>query len=85
LLAELARDPKRRVVEPHPDPGYPVHWWHVGGVNAHGHAIDGWVCDFNFAGGRVTREFAQKWIEFACIADAHDPAHTIFTTTWGWI
>ncbi len=86
-LAELVRDPKRRVVEPrpHPDPGYPVHWWHVEGVNALGHAIDGWVCDFNFAGGRVTREFAQKWIDFACVAGAHDPAHTIFATTRAWI
>ncbi|CAN0626535.1 protein of unknown function [Burkholderia multivorans] len=86
-LAELARDPKRRVVEPrpHPDPGYPVHWWHVEGMNALEHAIDGWVCDFNFAGGRVTREFAQKWIDFECVADAHDPAHTIFATTREWI
>ncbi|CAN0622869.1 PG_binding_3 domain-containing protein [Burkholderia multivorans] len=48
-------------------------------------AIGGWVCDFNFAGGRVTREFAQKWIDFACVADAHDPAHTIFATTREWI
>ena len=50
-----------------------------------GHAIDGWACDFNFAGGRVTREFAQKWIDFACVADAHDLAHTIFATTREWI
>ena len=81
-LAELARDSTRRVPVPgpNPDPGYPVSWWHVDGVNAHGHAIEGWVCDFNFAGGRVTREFAQKWIDFECLADTHDPAHTIFAT-----
>ncbi|MGU7840351.1 hypothetical protein ACV22V_12865 [Burkholderia sp. AW33-5] len=86
-LAELARDPNRRVAEPHPnpDPGYPVNWWHVDGVNAQGQPIDGWVCDFNHAGGRVTREFAQKWIDFECLADAHDPAHTIFATTQGWV
>ncbi|KVO98352.1 hypothetical protein WJ83_01010 [Burkholderia ubonensis] len=86
-LAELARDPNRRIPEPHPnpDPGCPVNWWHVDGVNAQGQPIDGWVCDFNFAGGRVTREFAQKWIDFECLADDHDPAHTIFATTPKWV
>ncbi|WP_233411623.1 glycoside hydrolase family 19 protein [Paraburkholderia kururiensis] len=86
-LAELARDPKRRIPEPHPNPnpGYPVNWWHVEGVNAQGQPIDGWVCDFNFAGGRVTREFAQKWIDFECLGDTHDPAHTIFATTREWV
>ncbi|MBR8299555.1 glycoside hydrolase family 19 protein [Burkholderia dolosa] len=86
-LAELARDPNRRVPEPHPNPnpGYPVNWWHVDGVNAQGRPIDGWVCDFNHPGGRVTREFAQKWIDFKCVADAHDPAHTIFATTPKWV
>ncbi len=85
-LAELARDSNRRVPEkhPNPDPGYPVNWWHVEGVNALGQTIDGWVCDFNFSGGRVTREFAQKWIDFECLADNHDPAHTIFATTRKW-
>ncbi|WP_249188892.1 hypothetical protein [Burkholderia dolosa] len=86
-LAELARDANRRVPEPHPNPnpGYPVNWWHVDGVNAQGRPIDGWVCDFNHPGGRVTREFAQKWIDFKCVADAHDPAHTIFATTPKWV
>jgi predicted chitinase len=85
-LAELARDSNRRVPEkhPNPDPGYPVNWWHVEGVNALGQPIDGWVCDFNFSGGRVTREFAQKWIDFECLEDTHDPAHTIFATTRKW-
>ncbi|WP_260427492.1 hypothetical protein [Burkholderia stagnalis] len=86
-LGELARDPNRRIPEPrpNPDPGYPVNWWHVGGVNAHGQPIDGWVCDFNHPSGRVTREFAQKWIDFECVADAHDVAHTIFATTQKWV
>ena len=86
-FAELARDPNRRIPEPrpNPDPGYPVSWWHVDGVNAQGQLIDGWACDFNFAGGRVTREFAQKWIDFECLADNHDPAHTIFATTPKWV
>ncbi|MGU7775354.1 glycoside hydrolase family 19 protein [Burkholderia sp. MR1-5-21] len=86
-LAELARDPNRRIPEPHPnpDPGYPVNWWHVDGVNAQGQVIDGWVCDFNHPSGRVTREFTQKWIDFECLADAHDSAHTIFATTQKWV
>ncbi|AXF22845.1 hypothetical protein CUJ89_20290 [Burkholderia pyrrocinia] len=86
-LAELARDPKRRVPDPrpNPDPGYPVNWWHVDGVNAQGQPIDGWVCDFNHPSGRVTREFAQKWVDFECLEDAHDPAHTIFAATQGWV
>ncbi|WP_231616444.1 MULTISPECIES: hypothetical protein [Burkholderia] len=86
-LAELARDPKRRIPEPrpNPNPGYPVNWWHVDGVNAQGQPIDGWVCDFNHPSGRVTREFAQKWVDFECLADAHDAAHTIFATTQKWV
>ncbi|WP_175871875.1 glycoside hydrolase family 19 protein [Burkholderia sp. BCC0397] len=86
-LAELARDSKRRIPEPrpNPDPGYPVNWWHVEGVNAQDQPIDGWVCDFNHASGRVTREFAQKWVDFECLEDAHDPTHTIFATTQKWV
>ncbi|WP_429294977.1 glycoside hydrolase family 19 protein [Paraburkholderia sp. CI3] len=86
-LAELARDSNRRIPEPHPhpDPGYPVNWWHVDGVNAQGQPVDGWVCDFNHPSGRVTPEFAQKWIDFECLSDAHDPAHTIFATTQQWV
>ncbi|WP_244166659.1 glycoside hydrolase family 19 protein [Burkholderia anthina] len=85
-LVELARDANRRVPEtnPIPDPGFPVYWWHVDGVNALGQPIDGWVRDFNFDGGRVTREFAQKWVDFECVADDHDPAHTIFATIPKW-
>ncbi|QTO46859.1 glycoside hydrolase family 19 protein [Burkholderia latens] len=86
-LAELARDPKRRIPEPHPNPnpGYPVNWWHVDGVNAQGQPIEGWVCDFNHAGGRVTREFAQKWVDFEPVADTYNPAHTIFETARQWV
>ncbi|OXI18498.1 glycoside hydrolase family 19 protein [Burkholderia sp. AU15512] len=87
-LAELARNSERRVPEPrpNPDPGFPVSWWHVDGVNEQGQSIDGWVRDFNHSGGgRVTREFAQKWIDFQCVSDAHDPAHTIFAETQAWV
>ncbi|MDN8010198.1 glycoside hydrolase family 19 protein [Burkholderia multivorans] len=86
-LAELARDPTRRIPEPrpNPDPGSPVNWWRVEGVCAQGRLIEGWVCDFNHPGGRVTREFAQKWIDFECVSGTHDPAHTIFATTQKWL
>ncbi|MBR7964701.1 glycoside hydrolase family 19 protein, partial [Burkholderia vietnamiensis] len=77
----------RRIPEPHPNPnpGYPVNWWHVDGVNAQGQPIEGWVCDFNHAGGRVTREFAQKWVDFEPVADTYNPAHTIFETARQWV
>ncbi|GAB7534248.1 hypothetical protein BGC_04530 [Burkholderia sp. 3C] len=85
-IAQLARDPARRIPEPHPhpDPGFPVNWWHVDGVNALEHPIDGWVRDFNFPGGRVTREFPQKWVDFQCLSDAHDSSHTIFANPQAW-
>jgi len=53
-------------------------------VNAEGRPIDGCVCDFNHASGRVTREFAQKWDDFECLVGVHDPAHTTFATTQEW-
>jgi hypothetical protein len=46
-----------------------------------GKAIHGWVREQNFAGGRVTREFAQKWVDFQTLEDGHDPTHTMFATT----
>ncbi|WP_051156512.1 glycoside hydrolase family 19 protein [Herbaspirillum huttiense] len=84
---ELGRDPRRCVSVPHPAvaPGYEVSWWHVEGINELGHPIDGWVCDFNHPGGRVTREFPQKWVDFEYIEDSHDPTHTIFATAKKWI
>jgi hypothetical protein len=61
-----------------------VSWWHVENANALGNPIDGWVREYNHASGRVTREFAQTWIDFQCLADTHDPAHTIFATSKAW-
>ena len=57
-----------------------LHWWKVDSADVHRHAIRGWVREQNFAGGRVTREFAQKWVDFQTLADAHDPTHTMFAT-----
>ncbi|RDK01853.1 glycoside hydrolase family 19 protein [Paraburkholderia lacunae] len=80
-LAELAKHHEPHVErEPGPD-GYKRHWWHVDSADVQGKAIDGWVREESFAGGRVTREFAQKWVGFQILWDAHDPTHTMFATT----
>ena len=57
------------------------HWWKVDGADVQRNAISGWVREQSFAGGRVTREFPQSWIDFDCHDEDHDPTHTIFATT----
>lgn len=85
-LAELARDPNKRHTEATADrTGRKLNWWRVGSADQRGQAIEGWVREENHAGGQVTREFAQKWIDFECIDGAHDPAHTMFATTKAWV
>jgi predicted chitinase len=87
-LAELARDKGKKVTEQAVDKlcKWNVSWWRVESANALGHPIEGWVREFNHpGGGRVTREFAQKWIDFKCVEGAHDPAHTIFEKPQKWI
>jgi len=86
-LAELGRDKSRQFMEPQQDAslGRKVNWWHVENADALGNPIDGWVREYNHASGRVTREFGQKWIDFQCLADTHDPAHTIFATSQAWV
>ncbi|MFM0666697.1 chitinase [Paraburkholderia sediminicola] len=81
VLAELAKHCEQHVeTQPGPD-GLKLHWWHVDSADVQGNAIDGWVREQSFAGGRVTREFAQKWVDFQTLEDAHDPTHTMFATT----
>ncbi|SAL76527.1 EF hand domain-containing protein [Caballeronia arvi] len=85
-LAELARDRNNQHAETTADrSGRKVNWWKVASADARHQPIGGWVREENFAGGRVTREFAQKWVDFSCIADEHDPTHTIFPTTREWV
>jgi predicted chitinase len=79
-LAKLGEDGQHMETEPGPD-GLKLHWWKVDSADVHGHDISGWVREQNFAGGRVTREFAQKWVDFQILEDAHDPTHTMFATT----
>ncbi|WP_019450572.1 hypothetical protein [Cupriavidus sp. BIS7] len=60
-------------------------WWHVQSADVHGHDIEGWVRQENFAGGRVTLEHPQSWIDFECLDDSHDPTHTMFGTTKAYV
>ncbi|MFM0226308.1 glycoside hydrolase family 19 protein [Paraburkholderia dipogonis] len=80
-LAELAKRSEQPVDTRPGSDGLKLHWWHVDSADVQGKAVDGWVREENFAGGQVTREFAQKWVDFQTLDDAHDPTHTMFATT----
>ena len=88
-IAELARNKDSTYTEKDVDAisKCKLNWYHVDSANTMGHAIKGWVRELNHpGGGRVTREFAQDWIDFNALpADAHDPAHTIFATVHEWV
>ena len=56
-------------------------WWKVESADAHRSAISGWVREQSFAGGTVTREYPQSWIDFKCHDEDHDRTHTIFAST----
>ncbi|WP_216854968.1 chitinase [Burkholderia sp. L27(2015)] len=79
-FTELARLGAPEVdADPGPD-GLKLNWWHVDSADVRGKPINGWVREQSFEGGRVTREFAQKWVDFQTFEDAHDPTHTMFAT-----
>lgn len=81
-FAALQRDANRQFLESAAgNDGAKRHWWKVDGADKQRNAISGWVREQSFAGGRVTREFAQSWIDFECHDKDHDPTHTIFATT----
>jgi predicted chitinase len=85
-FAELARQPGNPVEETTAgSDGQKLNWWHVDSADALGNDISGWVREDNFASGRVTREFAQKWVDFQPLEDPHDPTHTMFATTRGYV
>ncbi|WP_322014992.1 glycoside hydrolase family 19 protein, partial [Paraburkholderia sp. J12] len=56
-------------------------WWKVDSADRQRNSISGWVREQSHECGRVTREFSQSWIDFECLDEDHDPAHTIFATT----
>lgn len=76
-FAELEKYPENKRMETKAISGEKLPWWRITSANALGHEIDGWVRQENFAGGRVTREFAQSWIDFECFDLPHDPTHTM--------
>lgn len=81
-FAELAKHSEKSWAETEPGTdGLKLRWWHVDSADVLGRAVDGWVREQSFAGGPVTREFAQKWVDFRTLEDAHDPTHTMFATT----
>ena len=85
-FAELGRQPGNPVKEnTEGSDGQKLNWWQVDSADALGNDMSGWVREQNFAGGRVTREFAQKWVDFQPLEDLHDPTHTMFATTKGYV
>ncbi|WP_454763514.1 glycoside hydrolase family 19 protein [Cupriavidus campinensis] len=62
-----------------------LRWWKIESADPRRQDISGWVREENFAGGRITREFAQKWVDFEVLQATHDPTHTIFATTTAYI
>lgn len=87
VLANLERSPDNRRDETVAgSDGKKRTWWRVQSADVHGHDIDGWVRQENFAGGRVTLEHAQSWIDFDASFDGpHDPAHTMFAATKAYV
>ncbi len=64
---------------------YKVNWWKVDSADTLRRSIEGWVREFNFPKGKVTREFAQSWIDFLPLDGESDHAHSIFSTTDEWV
>ncbi|WP_454764551.1 glycoside hydrolase family 19 protein [Cupriavidus campinensis] len=62
-----------------------LRWWKIESADPRRQDISGWVREENFAGGRISREFAQKWVDFEVLQATHDPTHTIFATTTAYI
>ncbi|WP_245639645.1 glycoside hydrolase family 19 protein [Paraburkholderia heleia] len=80
-FAALSQDAAHLFTETTPgSDGAKRRWWKVDSADRQRNAITGWVREQSFAGGRVTREFSQDWIDFECHDEDHDPAHTIFAT-----
>jgi hypothetical protein len=85
-FAELAKRPNNRRTETTAGGDQlKLNWWKVDGANMLRNDISGWVREKNFAGGRVTREFAQSWTDFETFDDSHDPTHTMFATAKAYV
>lgn len=85
-FSELSRNSENRYAELAPGTdNLKLNWWKVGGANMLRNPISGSVREQNFAGGRVTREFPQSWIDFDTLEHAHDPTHTLFAATHSYV
>jgi len=85
-FAELQRDAGAQWQETTAGPdGARRRWWKVDSADIQRNAIAGWVREQGFAGGRVSREFAQGWTDFECHDEDHDRTHTLFATTGDYV
>lgn len=85
-LGELARRSTKPFIETEDgDDGKKLRWWEVQSADMLRRDISGWVREENFPGGRVSREFAQQWVDFEVLEDDHDPSHTIFSSARAYV
>lgn len=85
-LSELGRRAEKPIVEAEEgSDGKKMRWWKVEGADRLRRDISGWVREENFAGGRVTREFSQGWVDFELLQGRHDVAHTIFSSPQAYV
>jgi predicted chitinase len=85
-LATLPHDASHMVMETQAgNDGQKRSWWKVDSADMQRQPITGWVREQSFAGGMVTREHAQSWIDFKCHDEDHDPTHTIFANTQNFV
>ena len=85
-LAELGRRTEKPFMETtEGGDGKKMRWWKVDSADVRRQDISGWVREQNFAGGRVTREFAQQWVDFEILQSSHDPTHTIFASAQAYL
>lgn len=80
-IEELARRQAKPCVEKQAGcDGKSLRWWKVDSADVRRRDISGWVREENFPGGRISREFPQKWVDFVLLQAQHDRTHTIFAT-----
>ncbi|WP_454766947.1 glycoside hydrolase family 19 protein [Cupriavidus campinensis] len=85
-LAELGRRSEKPFAETeNGSDGKKMRWWKVDGADVRRRDISGWVREENFPGGRVSREFAQKWVDFEILEASHNSAHTIFASAQAYV
>ncbi|MEM5447589.1 glycoside hydrolase family 19 protein [Paraburkholderia guartelaensis] len=85
-FATLPHDSSHMVTETQPgNDGHKRTWWKIDSEDIQRNPVSGWVREQSFAGGMVTREHAQSWVDFECHDEDHDPAHTIFANTQDYV